>query len=126
MAKKKGREPEYSLNIFHHYDEKIKRNVIVFLVQTIRIFVSFRYEILLEETVRGSVIDLKIVGLHVPELLMPQTGPAAGRRDFKELQGSYTLNISKQDKTLNIFQIEILPDTGDQAETQQRISDCLK
>jgi len=111
MAKKKGREPEYSLNIFHHYDEKIKRNVIVFLVQTIRIFVSFRYEILLEETVRGSVIDLKIVGLHVPELLMPQTGPAAGRRDFKELQGSYTLNISKQDKTLNIFQIEILPDT---------------
>ena len=111
MAKKKGREPEYSLNIFHHYDEKIKRNVIVFLVQTIRIFVSFRYEILLEEAVQGSVIDLKIVGLHVPELLMPQTGPAAGRRDFKELQGSYTLNISKQDKTLNIFQIEILPDS---------------
>jgi hypothetical protein len=111
MAKKKGREPEYSLNIFHHYDEKIKRNVIVFLVQTIRIFVSFRYEILLEETVHGSVIDLKIVGLHVPELLMPQTGPAAGQRDFQELQGSYTLNVSKQDKTLNIFQIEILPDT---------------
>ena len=111
MAKKKGREPEYSLNIFHHYDEKIKRNVIVFLVQTIRIFVSFRYEILLEEAVHGSVIDLKIVGLHVPELLMPQTGPAAGQRDFQELQGLYTLNVSKQDKTLNIFQIEILPDT---------------
>jgi hypothetical protein len=110
MAKKKGRDPDYSLNIFHQYDEKTRRNVVVFLVQTIRMFVSFRYELLLEDAVRDGVIDLKINGLHVPELLMPATGPAAGRCDFPGLQGTYTLNVTKQDKTLNSFQIEILPD----------------
>jgi hypothetical protein len=45
--------------------------------------------------------------LHVPELLMPQTGPALGRRDYQNLNGQYTLHVTKQDRTLDIFQIEI-------------------
>ena len=49
MTIKKKRDPDYTLNIFHHYDEKTKQNVAVFLVQTTKIFVSFRYEILLED-----------------------------------------------------------------------------
>jgi uncharacterized protein (DUF488 family) len=109
MARKKKRDPDYTLNIFHHYDEQTKRNVVVFLVQTTKIFVSFRYEILLENSLEGSVINIKIVGLHVPELLMPQTGPARGRRDYEHLDGSYTLQVTKQDKTLNTFQVEITP-----------------
>ena len=113
MGKKKAREPEYSLNVFHHYDEKTKRNVVVFLVQTTRIFVSFRYEILLEDLVSDGSIDLKIVGLHVPELLMPQMGPAAGSRYYEGLNGLFTVNVSKQDKTLNSFRIEISPDRVD-------------
>ncbi len=109
MARKKKRDPDYTLNIFHHYDERAKRQVVVFLVQTTKIFVSFRYEILLEDSLEGNVIDIKIVGLHVPELLMPQTGPARGRRDYENLSGDYTLHITKQDKTVNTFSIVITP-----------------
>ena len=76
MANKKKHDPNYTLIIFHHYDEKVKRNVVVFLVQTTKIFVSFRYEILLEEELVDHEISLQITGLHVPELLLPQTGPA--------------------------------------------------
>jgi hypothetical protein len=109
MARKKKRDPDYTLNIFHHYDERAKRNVVVFLVQTTKIFVSFRYEILLENSLEGNEIGIKIVGLHVPELLMPQTGPARGRKDYENINGGYTLNVTKQDKRVNTFHIEITP-----------------
>jgi hypothetical protein len=109
MAGKKKRDPDYTLNIFHHYDEKTKRNLIVFLVQTIRIFVSFRYEILLEDKIIDKEIRLHIKGLHVPELLMPQTGPAQGRLDYEKFEGTYHLMVIKQDKTVNEFSIQISP-----------------
>jgi hypothetical protein len=109
MANKKKRDPNYSLNIFHHYDEKTKRNVAVFLVQTIKIFVSFRYEILLEEELVDHEINLRITGLHIPELLMPQTGPAQGRCDYTNLDGLYKLIVTKQDKTVNEFSVQVSP-----------------
>jgi len=113
MASKKKRDPDYMLNIFHHYDEKTKRNVIVFLVQTTRIFVNFRYEIRLENEVINNEIRLHIKGLYVPELLMPQTGPAQGRHDYEHLDGTYRLVIIKQDKTINEFFIQISPESID-------------
>ena len=104
--KNKKRNPDYVLNIFHHYDEKRKQKVIVFLIQTTKIFVSFRYEILLEDEVIGNEINLRIKGLHVPELLMPQTGPAQGRCDYTNLEGLFKLNVTKQDKTENEFLVQ--------------------
>jgi hypothetical protein len=113
MANKKKRDPDYTLNIFHHYDEKTKRNVIVFLVQTTKIFVSFRYEILLEDERISNEIHLRITGLHIPELLMPQTGPAQGRCDYTNLEGLFKLKVTKQDKTVNEFSVQISRTTID-------------
>jgi hypothetical protein len=113
MASKKKRDPDYTLNIFHHYDEKTNRNVVVFLVQTTKIFISFRYEILLEDKIVDKEIHLRITGLHVPELLMPQTGPAQGRRDYTQLEGTYHLVVTKQDKTVNEFSVLISPKSVD-------------
>ena len=113
MANKKKHDPDYSLNIFHHYNEKTKQDVVVFLVQTTKIFVSFRYEILLENEHIDHFIKLRINGLHVPELLMPQTGPAQGRHDFINLKGLYKLIVTKQDKTVNEFSVDISPTTID-------------
>jgi hypothetical protein len=113
MASKKKRNPDYTLNIFHQYDEKTKRNVVVFLVQTTKIFVSFRYEILLEDEIVDNEIHLRIKGLHVPELLMPQSGPAQGRRDYTQLEGTYHLVVTKQDKTVNEFSLHITQESVD-------------
>jgi hypothetical protein len=109
MVNKKKRDPDYTLNIFHHYDEKIKRNVVVFLIQTTKIFVSFQYKILLENDLVDHSIHVKIIGLHIPELLMPQTGPAQGRCDYTNLDGAYKLTVTKQDKTVNEFMVDISP-----------------
>jgi hypothetical protein len=109
MATKKKRDPDYTLNIFHHYDEKTKQDVVVFLVQTTKIFVNFQYEILLEEELVDNEISIRITGLHVPELLLPHTGPAQGRFDYTRLQGTYKLLVTKQDKTVNEFAVTIGP-----------------
>jgi hypothetical protein len=109
MPSKKKRDPDYTLNIFHYYDEKTRRNVVVFLIQTTKIFTSFRYEILFEDKLDGHDINLKITGLHVPELLMPQVGPAQGRRDYTNLEGTYSIIVTKQDKTINEFSVDISP-----------------
>jgi hypothetical protein len=113
MTSKKKRDPDYTLNIFHHYNEKTKQNVIVFLVQTTKIFVSFRYEILLEDKLVDHEINLRITGLHIPELLLPQTGPAQGRCDYSSLNGLYKLTVTKQDKTVNEFSVQISQATID-------------
>jgi hypothetical protein len=107
MTNKRKRNPDYTLNIFRHYDEKTKQDVVVFLVQTTKIFVSFRYEILLDNKLADHEISSRIIGLHIPELLMPQTGPAQGRCDYTNLDGLYKLTVTKQDKTVNEFSVQI-------------------
>ena len=113
LTNKKKRDPDYTLNIFRHYNEKTKHDAVVFLVQTTKIFVSFRYEILLEHEFTDHLIKLRINGLHIPELLMPQTGPAQGRLDFTNLKGIFKVIVTKQDKTVNEFSVDISPTTID-------------
>jgi hypothetical protein len=40
---------------------------------------------------------------------MPQTGPAQGRCEYSNLHGTYTLAVTKQDKTVNEFTLSISP-----------------
>jgi hypothetical protein len=82
----------------------------VFLIQTTKIFVSFRYEILLSNDLVDHKINLRITGLHIPELLMPQVGPAQGRCDYTKLDGLYKVTVTKQDKTINEFSEQISPE----------------
>ncbi len=107
MAKK--HEPEYTLNVFHRFDERSKRTSVVFLVQTAKIFVNFQYEILLEDDVRDRQIQLHIAGLHAPTILMPNAGPAQGVREYSQLHGEYLLTVTKQDKSVNEFRLSITP-----------------
>lgn len=110
MAEKK-KEPIYTLNIFHTYNERLKDNTLVLLIQTVRIFVNFKYEILLEDKITDHSININIIGLHVPEILIPQTGPAQGYRHYSDLKGEYVITVTKQDKTSNEFVVNINQDS---------------
>jgi hypothetical protein len=105
--KKKQRDPEYSLHIFHYYDERVRKTLQVFLVQTTKEFTSFNYEILLDVAIEDRVIQLRILGLRTTPLIMPGIGPARGRRDFTDLRGSYVLSVIKLDGETNEFQLEL-------------------
>jgi hypothetical protein len=107
--KKKQRDPEYSLHIFHHFDERTRRALQVFLVQTVKEFTSFNYEILLDAVVLERLIQLKIQGLRTTPLIMPGVGPAEGHREFTNLQGSYNLSVVKLNGETNDFQVDVTP-----------------
>src|SRR3989338_3579710 len=110
MAKKKRPELEYRLNVFYHHDEQTKQRKLVFIVRTIQEFVSFNYEILLEDKVEDRTIQIKIAGLNTPSSLMPGTGPALGKKEYTLLEGVYALVVKKLDGTTNEFCLEITPD----------------
>jgi hypothetical protein len=107
--KKKQRNPEYSLNVFHYFDDRTRRELQIFLVQTIKEFTSFNYEILLDAVLRERLIQLKILGLRTTPLIMPGVGPAKGLRDFSNLQGTYSLSVIKLDGETNDFQVDVTP-----------------
>lgn len=105
--KKKQRDPEYILHVFHHLDERTRRTLQVFLVETTKEFTSFNYEILLEISKQGRSIYLKILGLRTTPLIMPGIGRARGRLDFSDLRGSYELTVIKLDGETNQFQLDV-------------------
>lgn len=105
MKRKKPAEPEYRLNIFRETDERTKAKRVIFLLRTVKEFTSFKYEILLEASLHGQAVTLKILGLHAPELLMPGTGPALARKEFDNLRGTYDLTVTKLDGQSNQFRL---------------------
>lgn len=106
---KKAKEPEYVLRIFHHLDERTNKKAIVFAIETLKVFTSFKYEVLLEDKRSRNEIILKILGLHAPAMLMPAKGPAVGQREYVDLKGTYHVRINKMGKELNEFLVEISP-----------------
>ncbi|MBI3580146.1 MAG: hypothetical protein HY089_12140 [Ignavibacteriales bacterium] len=107
MAKTKQKAPEYTLNIFRHRDERTDTTNIVFLVQTVKEFTNFKYEILLNGERNGKSLELNILGLRTTPLIMPGVGPAIGRKDFPNLKGTYALKVTKLDGEVNLFQLEL-------------------
>jgi len=105
--KRGERQPEYTLNVYRRIDEASQEETVVFLVQTTRVFVSFRYEILLASEVEPGAVRIDILGLHAPSILMPESGPARGFREFAGLNGMYLVSVRKQDKSVNEFEIKI-------------------
>jgi len=111
MAKRNQKKlPEYVLHIFHATDDLSQERVVVFLVRTVKEFVSFGYEILLEDSRRDREINMKILGLHTPAMIMPGTGPAYGVRAYQNLSGFYQLSVAKLNRSTNEFTIKITPD----------------
>jgi hypothetical protein len=107
MGKKKQKEVEYTLHIFPHYDERTRKTSTMFVVQTVKEFTNFNYEILLESGVKGREISFKILGLRTTPLLMPNTGPARGVREYFDLHGTYTLSVIKLNNEKNHFTITV-------------------
>ncbi|HEY6952716.1 MAG TPA: hypothetical protein VI758_09935, partial [Bacteroidota bacterium] len=66
MSEKKKHEPEYTLHVFHGSRPETNEAVTAFVVETVREFVSFNYEIPLESVIDGTSISLRIHGLRVP------------------------------------------------------------
>jgi hypothetical protein len=109
MAKKKQKGVEYRMLIHPTYDETLKKAGTLFLIETVKQFSNFSYEVVVEETFDGSRLTWALHGLRAPELLMPSFGGAVYRKVHYELKGTYTFTLKKIDGVVNEFTMKIHP-----------------
>jgi len=91
------------------YDETLKKAGTMFLIETVKQFSSFSYEIVVEETREDKLLTWALHGLRAPELLMPSFGGAQFRKVYFDLKGVQTFILKKIDGEMNEFKLKISP-----------------
>jgi len=107
MQKRKKSPIEYRLLISPSYSEVSKKQGIVFRLETVKEFSSFRYAIAVEERLMEDTITWKIHGLRSPGISLPATGPATFMKKYEDLKGTYLFTITKLDGVEKTFTLDI-------------------
>lgn len=74
-------------------------------------FSNFRYQISVNDKIENNTIYLNILGLRPPQILLPGGGPATYTKELHNLQGTYTISISKHEGKENTFLVNISKNT---------------
>jgi hypothetical protein len=110
MAKtKKPRQLEYRMLITPEFNERGQRYTTLVLLETTRLFASFRYDLSVRESLHGKTIHYKILGLKAPPLSLPASGHARFVREYDDLRGRYEITVEGLDGNVNSFEVRISP-----------------
>ena len=108
MARQEHKEnSEYRLLITPQFNERGQKFTTLFLLETVKSFASFRYELSVEETLDKKTIRYKVLGLKTPQLSLPATGHAQFSREYENLKGTYEVVIEGLDGKSNTFSVRI-------------------
>ena len=98
---KKEGSVEYVVNVFYKYDPIFKKQFSVISLSTIKLFTSLSYEISVDVQKGKNSIDISILGLNTRQSYYVAPNPATTELLFENLFGKYTVNIIKQDGSIN-------------------------
>lgn len=101
IPKKKKEEIEFNCRIYFHYDKKTKKQKYRFQLETLKVFSALNYKISTQYRKEKNEIDISILGLTAQNDYLTKVQPATAEIDFEDLFGEYTLNIIKQDGSIN-------------------------
>jgi hypothetical protein len=101
IPQKKEDKIEYKCMAFFKFDNIKNKEYCTIRIQTIAEFTSFAYEISVASMITKDVIDVSILGLHAKINYLPRIENANTDLDFENLYGEYTVNIIKQDGSIN-------------------------
>jgi hypothetical protein len=111
MPKKQKVAPEfeYRLILGTHIDELRQVPFTRVILETTKLFASFRYELSVEERITGKEIHYTILGLKAPHLSLPASGTGQFIRDYELLKGKRTFVVENLDGTTNAFVVQFTP-----------------
>lgn len=110
MARQEHKEnSEYRLLITPQYNERGQKYTTLFVLETVKFFASFRYDLSVEETVDKKTIKYRVLGLKTPHLSLPATGHAQFMREYDNLKGTYEVVVEGLDGKSNTFSVRIAP-----------------
>lgn len=98
---KKSNEPEYRCSVYFSYNPSKKNQQYAVEIETIKLFSVLNYNLSLESRKTKNVIDINIMGLKATNNYTNEPGPAVSIIYFNELYGKHTINVIKQDGSIN-------------------------
>jgi len=101
IPQKKEDKIEYICSAFFKYDNVLNKQFCTLRLRTVAEFTSFAYEISVASKLTKDVIDITLLGLQAKINYLPQVEVAKTDLDFEDLYGEYTVNIIKQDGSIN-------------------------
>jgi hypothetical protein len=109
MAAKQKIEIEYRLLVVPAFDETLQKHGTLFLVETVKQFTNFNYQILIEESFKKRTVTWKIHGLSAPAMSMPAVGGARFDKIYFDLIGTVHFTIIKKDGETNTITVKVGP-----------------
>jgi hypothetical protein len=79
------------------------------VLETVKTFATFRYELSVEEHLEGKDLTLSILGFRTPRLSLPAAGPARYEREYQNLRGTYAVTVKGIDGRASAFSVRIGP-----------------
>lgn len=99
--KKKESEIEFNCRIYFHRDSIKGTQKYRFTIETIKLFTFLNYEITTKANKNKKNIDISVIGLKAKNDYVSKVQPAYADIDFENLFGEYTVNLIKQDGSIN-------------------------
>jgi hypothetical protein len=102
MRTKKIKPPpknfEYKLIISKEYDLRLKKDYILFRIQTTKVFLSFQYNLKVETLIKDNKINFSIIGFNAPVSGLASSGNAGFEFPFFDYNiGLYQISIERND-----------------------------
>ena len=101
VPEKKEPEIEYTCEVYFSTDISKEKQYYCISLSTIRQFSSLNYEISIDSVKKKNTIDIMILGLKTKTDYINKSGSAECEVLFENLYGKYTINIIKQDGSIN-------------------------
>lgn len=98
---KKPDKLEYYCKASFQYDPVIDEQFCVFAIETVAEFTNFSYSISVDFFREKNEIYIVLMGLKANTNMVPKVQPARSEVAFENLFGEYTVNVVKQDGSMN-------------------------
>ena len=98
---KKKKEIEFNCRIYFYADKKNGQQKYRFEIETIKLFSVLNYKIIAQARKEKKTIDISLLGLTTLNDYVARVQAANIEIDFDNLFGEYTVNVIKQDGSIN-------------------------
>ncbi len=92
---------EYICKALFYYDDLVNKQYISLAIETVVEFTAFTYELTVETVKDKEQLYLVIMGLQAKPNYAPKVQPARKDTLFEDLIGDITINVVKQDGSIN-------------------------
>ena len=112
MPGRKGKStvPEFRLLVAAAVNERTGRPTTLVVLQTTKLFSTFRYTLAVDDRLENNALRLKVLGLRTPSLDLPATGPAEFRKEYEGLSGEIRIVVEGLDGAHSSISTHITPD----------------